>query len=199
MVLIVKPNRYMNRNVPISAIGSVSPVMTVERQELRNRKTISTVSAAPSISVRCTLATDTRMARELSRLISVRTPGGSSACASSSALRSPSTTAMVFSPWLFCTDSSTVRWPLNSARLSISCGPSTTSATCHSLTGTPFLRATTMSRKSSGRLSRASICTTRSCSRERMAPRGSSWFSLRTAATTWSMEMPSESIAAGRT
>jgi hypothetical protein len=39
---------------------------------------------------------------------------------------------MVFSPWLFCTDSSTVRWPLYSARLSTSCGPSTTSATWHS-------------------------------------------------------------------
>ena len=45
IMLIVKPNMYMNRNVPISAIGSVSPVMTVERQELRNRKTIRIVSS----------------------------------------------------------------------------------------------------------------------------------------------------------
>ena len=35
--------------------------------------------------------------------------------------------------------------------------------------------------KSSGRSMRASICTTRSCASERIAPTGSSWFSLRTA------------------
>ena len=112
MPLMVKPKAYMNRKVPISAIGSVSPVMTVERQLFRNRKTISTVSAAPSNSVRLTLATETRMARELSRLTSILTPGGVTVLASSSAFISPSTTAMVFSPWLFSTDSSTVRWPL---------------------------------------------------------------------------------------
>ena len=41
IMLMVKPNRYMNRKVPISAIGSVRPVITVERQEFRNRNTIS--------------------------------------------------------------------------------------------------------------------------------------------------------------
>ena len=35
MVLIVKPKMYMNKNVPIKAIGSVRPVMTVLRQEFR--------------------------------------------------------------------------------------------------------------------------------------------------------------------
>ena len=112
MVLIVKPNTYMNRNVPISAIGSVSPVMTVERHELRNRKTIRIVSAAPSNSVRLTLATETRIERELSRLTSTLTPGGITGLAASSALNSPSTTSIVFSPCDFCTESSTVRWPL---------------------------------------------------------------------------------------
>jgi hypothetical protein len=42
-------------------------------------------------------------------------------------------------------------------------------------------------------------CTTLSRSFERMAPSGSSWFSLRSAATIWSMPTPSASIAAGRT
>ena len=112
MLLIVKPKMYMNRKVPISAIGSVSPVMTVERQEFRNRKTISTVSSAPSISVRCTLATPTRIGREPSRLTSVAMPAGVTALASANARCRPSTTAMVFSPWLFCTLSSTVRRPL---------------------------------------------------------------------------------------
>ncbi len=81
------------------------------------------------------------------------------------------------------------------------------SATCQSLTGRPAepeaplvdpLRAATMSRKSSGRFRRALICTTRSCSAERIAPSGSSWFSLRSAATTCSTPMPSASIAEGR-
>ena len=76
----------MNRNVPISAIGRVSPVITVERHEFRNRKTISTVSAAPSKSVRLTLATEIRIERELSRLPSTLTPAGISGFAASSAL-----------------------------------------------------------------------------------------------------------------
>ena len=120
MVLMVKPKMYMNKKVPISAMGKVRPVITVLRQEFKNRKTMSTVSAAPSIRVRCTLATLMRMLRELSRLISVRMCGGVRALDSSSARLRPSTTAMVFSPWLFCTLSSTVRWPLYRARLSCS-------------------------------------------------------------------------------
>ena len=50
----------------------------------------------------------------------------------SSSARSPSTTAMVFSPWLFSTDSSGALAVVE-RQLSISCGPSTTSATRHSL------------------------------------------------------------------
>jgi hypothetical protein len=38
MKLIVKPKAYMNRKVPISAIGSVSPVMTVLRQLLQEQE-----------------------------------------------------------------------------------------------------------------------------------------------------------------
>ena len=52
MVLMVKPKAYMKRKVPISAMGKVRPVMTVLRQLLRNRNTISTVSSAPSMRVR---------------------------------------------------------------------------------------------------------------------------------------------------
>ena len=109
IMLMVKPNMYMNKKVPINEIGNVSPVITVERQEFRNRKTISTVKAAPSNIVRVTLDTETRIERELSRLTSVRRPSGVTAADSFKASSKPSTTAMVFSPWLFCTLSSTVR------------------------------------------------------------------------------------------
>ena len=112
IMLMVKPNRFMKKNVPISAIGSVRPVITVERHEFRNRNTISTVSSAPSISVRRTLSTDTRIGREPSTICSSRTPGGTSALSATSAAFSPSVTAMVFSSCAFCTCSSSVRWPL---------------------------------------------------------------------------------------
>ena len=77
IMLMVKPNAAMTMKVPISAIGSVRPVITVERQEFRNRKTMATVSRPPSISVCCTLSTEFRMPREPSRTISSFTPGGS--------------------------------------------------------------------------------------------------------------------------
>ena len=136
-MLIVKPNRFMNRKVPISAIGSVRPVMTVERQELRNRNTISTVSSAPSISVRRTFSTDTRIGREPSMIGSSRTPGGSCAFISSMVFFRPSITWMVFSSCDFCTVSSSVRSPLYRARLSISCAPSAMRATWSTRTGAP--------------------------------------------------------------
>ena len=207
MVLMVKPNTYMNRKVPINAIGKVSPVITVLRQELRNRKTMRMVSDAPSSRVCCTLDRLTRIDRELSRLISVRMPGGVSDLLSASTRCRPSTTATVFSPWLFCTLRSTVRWPLYRARLSCSCGPSTTSATCPSRITLPLpepavlaeaRRATMMSAKSRGAFSLALTCTTRSCSRERSVPSGISWFSLRSAAAICSVVTPSASIAEGR-
>ena len=63
-MLMVNPNRFITMKVPISAMGSVSPVMMVERHEFRNKNTINTVRMAPSISVCRTLATPTRMGRE---------------------------------------------------------------------------------------------------------------------------------------
>ena len=112
IMLMVKPNRFMNKNVPMIEIGKVSPVMTVERQEFKNKNTISTVNNAPSIRVRRTLSTATRIGRELSAISSRRTPGGSSAVSSVIALFNPSTTPMVFSSCAFCTLSSSVRSPL---------------------------------------------------------------------------------------
>ena len=58
-MLMEKPNMYMNQKVPISAIGSVKPVIMVERHEFRNKNTITTVSTAPSSRVWRTLSTAT--------------------------------------------------------------------------------------------------------------------------------------------
>jgi len=112
IMLIEKPNIFMNRKVPISEIGNVRPVMMVERQLLRNRKTMPMVSSAPSNSVRLTLATETRMERELSRTTSRAMPLGSCGRNWPTTFIRPSTTSMVFSPWLLSTLMASVRWPL---------------------------------------------------------------------------------------
>ena len=57
MVLSVKPNAQTAMNDASTDTGSARPVITVERHELRNRKTTSTVSAAPSMSASCTFDT----------------------------------------------------------------------------------------------------------------------------------------------
>ena len=163
IMLTVKPSTCMKKKVPMMEIGSVSPVITVLRQELRNRNTISTVSTAPSSSVWRTFCTATRIGRDWSTTGSSRMPGGSSDCISATARYSPSTTPMVFSSCAFCTFSSRVRWPLCRASDSCSCAPSRTSATCPRCTGAPPRRATTRRAKSSGRSTRPASCTVSSC------------------------------------
>ena len=55
--------------VPMIEIGSVSPVITVERHELRNRKTMIVASSAPSISIDCTDSKLSSTGTALSRMI----------------------------------------------------------------------------------------------------------------------------------
>ena len=62
--------------MPIREIGRVSPVITVLRQELRNRNTMRMVSPAPSSRVCLTLLTELRMPREVSRTTSSVTSAG---------------------------------------------------------------------------------------------------------------------------
>ena len=61
IMLMVKPNMLMNQNVPINEMGSVKPVITVERHEFKNKNTMRMVSSAPSMRVRRTLSTATRI------------------------------------------------------------------------------------------------------------------------------------------
>ena len=58
IVFSVKPKAHTAMNEASTETGSARPVMTVERHELRNRNTTSTVSSAPSISASCTSATE---------------------------------------------------------------------------------------------------------------------------------------------
>ncbi len=66
-VLIVMFRKYMTMNDEMTEMGSVSPVMTVDRQELRKRKTMTMVRKPPSNSVLYTSATDSRMKPDVSR------------------------------------------------------------------------------------------------------------------------------------
>ena len=81
----------MAMNEEITAIGRVSPVITVLRQLCRNRKTMATVSSAPSTSVRLTPLSEsfTHSLSAYTRRSS--TPGGSD-------LRSSSVAALMPSP-----------------------------------------------------------------------------------------------------
>ncbi len=51
IVFSVNPSSAITASVPRMEMGSVNPVMTVERQELRNRNTIAVARSPPSIRV----------------------------------------------------------------------------------------------------------------------------------------------------
>ena len=95
MVLSVKPNAQTAMKLASTEIGRASPVITVERHEFRNRKTTSTVSSAPSMSVRCTFATEFRTFSPASWTTSIVVPGGSVARTSSTATITRSLTCVV--------------------------------------------------------------------------------------------------------
>lgn len=67
IVFRVKPKKSSAAKVPITKTGSGRPIVTVERQECRNRNTIATVRSPPSTSVLRTFDTELRMPLEESR------------------------------------------------------------------------------------------------------------------------------------
>ena len=83
-------------NDEITAIGSVSPVMMVERQLCRNRNTIAIVSRAPSISVRLTPLSESRTQSLSACNRRNSTPGGSDLRNSSAASLTPSPASTMF-------------------------------------------------------------------------------------------------------
>src|SRR5687768_12541078 len=58
MKLSEKPRKCSAMNVAMAEIGSVRPVITVERHECRNRNTIRTVRSAPSTMVSLTRSSE---------------------------------------------------------------------------------------------------------------------------------------------
>ena len=111
MVLSVKPNMLKTRNAETTDTGSVRPVITVERHELRNRNTISTVRIAPSTSVFCTSSTEWRIHTELSCTTAIFAPRGSFWLSSSTAALTWSAISTVLPPETLRTSTATARTP----------------------------------------------------------------------------------------
>ena len=80
ITLSVIPMKFITVKDEITEIGSVSPVITVERQELRKQKTMKMVRMPPRIIVSSTSRTESRIMIEASRTSSMDVPGGSSGC-----------------------------------------------------------------------------------------------------------------------
>ncbi len=157
------------------------------------------VSTPPSSSVFFTSLTELRMPVEASRTMSIFTSAGRKPCRSFTTRRTPSTTAMVFSPCALMMSMDSARWPFTSAVFSSSCWPSSISAIAPSVTAVVLppapRRATIMLRKSCGPVRRARSCTIFSWLGVTMEPAGTSWFSEPSTRTTWSAPIFCASIA----
>ena len=98
MVFSVKPNAHTATNDASTDTGSARPVITVERHELRKRNTTSTVSAAPSTSALCTLATESST---LALSFTTELHGPAASDAAPTFFRMASATAVVLCPLVF--------------------------------------------------------------------------------------------------
>src|SRR5512141_2072684 len=105
MTLSVIPMKFMTMKEEMTEIGRVSPVITVERHELRKQKTMKMVRIPPRIKVVWTSSTESRIMVEASRTISILVPGGSSGCSRAISFFARSTTETVFAPDCFWTSS----------------------------------------------------------------------------------------------
>ncbi len=174
----------------ITEIGSVSPVMTVERHEFRNRKTMNTVSSPPSISVICTSSIDSRMNVESSRTSRSVTPGGSSGAILATASRTPSATATVLAPACFCMSRAMAGFSFTNARLRGSSTPSMTCATSLTSSVRSPTCFTGMSAICAAVAPRAATRTMASVAPRSAAPTGASTFCVRSASTSCASDSP---------
>jgi hypothetical protein len=112
MVLRVNPQAQTAMKEESTETGSARPVITVERQELRNRKTTKTVSSAPSISASSTLRTDWRTRSPASRITDTFSPGGRVGWIFWIAALISSETLVVLAPLDLVMSMPTASWPL---------------------------------------------------------------------------------------
>ncbi len=185
MVFKVKPNTQTLTNEASTLTGSASPVMTVDRQELRNRNTTSTVSSAPWTSASSTLRTARRTRVPASRTISSRASAGSRCRSRATSSATLALTWVVLVPFAFSTSMPTASRPLNCAAVRCSLVPSNTSATSPSSMFRPPREVTTRWPKSAGVSRRPRRRMLRSSCGVFSRPTGAARFCARRALTTW--------------
>ena len=199
IVFSVIPMKFITMNEETTEIGSVRPVMTVERQELRKRKTISTVRSAPMTIVSCTSRTESRIGPEESRTTAIVVPCGSSPRIVSTSLKTRSTTATVLAPDCLITSSATAGRPSMKASERRSSTPSLTSATSARRIGTPPRETTAIDSNPStcfGRPATRIGCSTEPWSTR---PTGTLTFSAARPFISSSTPIPSACSRSGRT
>ncbi len=185
-------------NEEMTEIGSVRPVMTVDRHELRKMKTIRIVSRPPMIMVSCTSATASRMKTEPSRTRAIVVPAGSSAWSVATSAFTASATPTAFAPVCLSTSSATARVPSTNASERTSSTESVTSATSARGIGRPLRLAMTMRLNSSTDLARAWTRRGTSLPAPVIRPSGVSMFSARRPRMTSSTPIASASRRSGR-
>jgi len=115
IVLSVNPKAQTAMNAASTLTGRARPVMTVDRHELRNRNTTSTVSTAPSMRASCTFRTAWATRTPASCTTSSLAPLGRRCCSVSIRALSPSLTWVVLYPLALSTSMPTASLPLNRA------------------------------------------------------------------------------------
>ncbi len=168
-------------NDEITAIGSVRPVMIVLRQECRNKKTIITVSSAPSISVCMRPLSEPLTQSELACTSFNSTSGGS-------VLRISSIAAFTASPVATMLASCCLKMlklmpgaPLKRAIESASFSRSTSAPRSPSVSTRLLRRATTMFSNCFGSRTLPSTRSSVSCTRSLITPTGWSRLASRSA------------------
>ncbi|MBK8230220.1 MAG: hypothetical protein IPK72_06460 [Candidatus Eisenbacteria bacterium] len=186
MVFRVNPKAKSAINAAMIETGSVRPVMTVERQELRKVKTTRTVRIAPITIVTSTSSTDSRIQTELSRTIERVVPGGSCAWSSWTLSFTRSATSTVFAPETLRRSKPIAGTPLTRAAERASSASSRTVPRSLIRIGTPARSATTRRLKSAGEVIRPATRKSVSFGPYSSRPAGSSRFSVRSVAITCS-------------
>ncbi len=199
MVLSVKPKAHTAMKEESTETGSARPVITVERQEFRNRKTTRTVRMAPSTSASSTLRTELRTRSPESRTTSMRTPWGRVGRSRSTASLTASATLVVLAPLDLVMSMPTASSPLNRASERCSALPSRTVATCPSRIIWPLRVLTTSCSNSAGVSSRPRRRIDCSESSLSMRPTGAARLCPWTACTTCDTVTPAAWRSEGRT
>jgi len=181
MKLSVKPRAFTAMKDAITEMGKVNPVMTVLRHECKNKNTITTVSAAPSISVRFTPSSEA-LTESLVALVSFNsTPAGKLLLSSSPAFFKASPVCTTLASCILKTSNPMALTPSTRDMVVGSCSRSVMVPRSASVSTTGPRRATTTLANCLGSRTRPSTRTVASCLALLSKPTGKSALASRSA------------------